>query len=407
MGEKVIILLFSFSVITHALDNGLAKLPAMGYNSWYDFGGALNEDNLKETLDKMVSLNLPQLGYQYFNLDDCWAESRDPHTNALIADPARFTSGTLKPLADYVHSKSMKFGTYTDRGTKTCAGKPGARGFEALDAKTYADWGVDYLKEDSCNDDSGAKNHSEPFLEYAKMRDALNATGRPIYFSLCGWNPWYAPVGSTLGNSWRIGPDDNDWNGILKNIDINADLARYAGPGGFNDPCLLLSQDWQGKWHCTEQQSRFQFSMWAMMASPLLISGNMRNMTAMNIETYSNEDVIAINQDILGKQGGRIVGGPLSPKTGTNVWAKPLANGDVALAFANPSEAAVDIQCDPDCLQTAFGVLPLAPKVCAIELWTKTRTMVEPSKGMVAGNVSANGGIQIYRISRTSSCSYA
>ena len=111
------------------------------------------------------------------------------------------------------------------------------------------------------------------------MRDALNATGRPILFSLCGWNPWYAPVGKSLGNSWRIGPDDTNWNGVLTNIDINSDLAKYAGPGGFNDPCLLLAEDINGKQRITELQSRFQFSMWAMMASPLLISGNIRNMS--------------------------------------------------------------------------------------------------------------------------------
>ena len=200
-------LLSLFLSHTTALDNGVGILPAMGYNSWYDLQGSINESILKQTVDKMVSLNLPQLGYTYFNLDDDWAIGRDPTTGALIADPSRFTGGSLKSLADYVHSKGLKFGTYTDRGNLTCGGKPGALNHEIQDALTYADWGVDYLKEDSCD---ASSDHDTAFHEYSKMTAALNATGRPILFSLCGWNSWYAPKGQSLGNSWRIGPDDTN-----------------------------------------------------------------------------------------------------------------------------------------------------------------------------------------------------
>jgi len=289
------------------LDNGLGRLPQMGYNSWYDWTCNMEEKQLMATVDKMVELGLPALGYNYFNLDDCWASSRTAN-GTLIADPKFFPSSTLKPLADYVHSKGMKFGTYTDRGPQTCANRPAALGHEFQDAQTYADWGVDYLKEDSCH---ATGDHDQAFAEYGKMRDGLNKTGRPIFFSLCGWHDWYAPVGQTLGNSWRIGGDDTNWNGVKSNIDINAALSQYAGPGGWNDPCLLLAEDWKGDQRQTEMQTRAQFSMWAIMASPLLISANVRNMSAMNLATYTNKDVIAVSQDSLAKQGVRLVGGNL------------------------------------------------------------------------------------------------
>jgi len=294
--------------ISVGIDNGLGLVPAMGYNSWYDLMGDLNEQNLKETAQAMVDLGLVKIGYEYFNLDDIWAKGRNAD-GTIYADSTKFPSKSLKPLADFVHSKGMKFGTYTDRGTKTCGGRPGSQGYETLDAKVYAEWGVDYVKEDSCH---ASGDHDTAFKQYAAMRDGLNATGRPIYFSLCGWNSWYAPLGQTLGNSWRIGPDDTNWAGVLKNIDINAALSNYSGPGGWNDPCLLLAEDEHGNKRVTEMQSRAQFSMWAVMASPLLISANLRNMSATNIETYRNTEVIAVNQDPLGKQGIRMAGGPLS-----------------------------------------------------------------------------------------------
>ena len=294
-----------FVVGCAALDNGLARTPQMGYNSWYDVMGTIDELVIRETADAMVSTGLYAAGYNYINLDDCWAE-RNATTGKIMADPTKWTDGSLKAIADYVHSKGLLFGTYTDRGTKTCAGRPAAQDHEVDDAKTYAEWGVDYLKEDSCN---APGDHDTAFKQYGKMRDALNATGRPVLFSLCGWNTWYAPVGQSLGNSWRIGqspdstprfalagshltftsagPDDTNWAGVLKNIDrhvtrtrlfllsfspslphslhlrcfsaallptvllflqdLNAPLGKYAGPGGWNDPCLLLSDTWQMK----------------------------------------------------------------------------------------------------------------------------------------------------------------
>ena len=313
-----------------ALDNGLARTPQMGYNSWYDLMGALTEANIKDTTDAMVESGLYALGYNYLNLDDDWATTRDS-AGRLVADPTKWTNGSLATVAEYVHGKGMLFGTYTDRGTLTCGGRPAAQGHEAVDAQTYADWGVDYLKEDSCH---APGDHATAFAQYGAMRDALNATGRPILFSLCGWNDWYArpdPAlnytgGGSLGNSFRIGPDDTNWGGVLKNIDINAGLSEFAGPGGWNDPCLLLSTTYTGQLRVTERQSRAQFSMWAVMASPLLISGNVRNMSAYTLETYKNKEVIAVSQDALGRQGVRVVGGALSaPAGGGNTPAHTTA----------------------------------------------------------------------------------
>ena len=314
--STTIAVLSAGAVLVQGLDNGLARTPQMGYNSWYDLMGTLTEDAIKDTADAMVELGLLELGYTYLNLDDDWASGRDGATGRLVADPKHWSNGTLAAAAAHAHGRGLLFGTYTDRGTQTCGGRPGAQGSEALDAQTYADWGVDYLKEDSCH---AKDDPADGFRQYRYMRDALNATGRAILFSLCGWHSWYAPPdpahnytgGTGLGNSWRIGPDDTNWGGVLANIDINAGLAAYAGPGGWNDPCLLLSTTWDSKQRVTELQSRSQFSMWAVMASPLLISGNLRNISDYTLETYKNAEVIRVSQDAAGKQGTRIVGGPL------------------------------------------------------------------------------------------------
>lgn len=284
----------------------------MGYNSWYDYGCNLNQPDLEETSRAMHSQGLIALGYSYFNLDDCWAGGRHPN-GTLYAQPGDFPSGTLRPLADYVHSFDMKFGTYTCRGDLTCAGRPGALGHERIDAETYAAWGVDYLKEDSCH--LAGDNHSLAIEQYSLMRDSLNHTGRPIFFALCGWFPWYAGFSKPIGNMWRTGLDGGSWLGILSNIDTIANLAQYASPGGFNDPCLLISTDHTGRVLATERQSRAQFSMWAVMASPLLISGDIRKLSPYVLETYKNSEVIAVNQDLLGKQGVRLAGGPLTGQT--------------------------------------------------------------------------------------------
>jgi alpha-galactosidase len=384
----------------------------MGYNTWYDLADKLNEDVLKQTADKMVSLGLVQLGYTYFNLDDDWAAGRNPD-GSVYADPAKFPSKTLKPLADYVHERGMLFGTYTDRGTSTCGGKPGSQGYEKIDAQVYASWGIDYVKEDSCY---ATQDHDQAFAEYALMRDSLNATGRSIFFDLCGWYPWYAPKGATLGNSWRIGPDDTTWPDVLTNIDLNSQLSAYAGPGGWNDPCYLIAESlWQDDL-LTELQSRAQFSIWSVMAAPLQISANIRNMSSYNIETYTNSEVIAVDQDPLCRQGIRLAGNNLGYKyptldgsvgrevpsasgvpNATNVWGRPLYNGDWAIVFLNSATADVDITCDSDCLkQTAV----FQQNVVVRDLWAHQDVLnVMNITSLTAKAVKAAGGSAMYRLS--------
>ncbi len=366
------------------LNNGLARTPQMGWNrygpfsiivhctplrlsshlflsllySWYDLmcSDSMNETTIIATMDAMSRNGLQAAGFKYINLDDCWCGSRDPHTGAPISDPVKFPSG-IKYLADYAHAHGFMFGVYTDRGTETCGGRPGSHGYETIDAQTYAAWGVDYVKEDSCY---APDDPSVAFPEYAAMRDALNATGRQIFFSLCGWHDWYASVGASLGNSWRTGQDDSNWPGVKINIDVmmsggenGEGLAQYAAPGGINDPCLLLSTDWQGNSVMTEQQTRTQFSMWAILASPMLISGNVRDLElgSANLLTYTNAEVIAIGQDPLVQQGVRVAGGATNV-TVTNVWARQTLSG-VAMVFMNPSASITSATCDVNCFQRA------------------------------------------------------
>lgn len=300
-------MLFFLCGLAAGLDNGLGLRPVMGYNTWYDHGCNLDQAELEVTVKAMQTSGLVALGYQMFDLDDCWAGGR--HKNGTVY--SQFPSGTLRPLADVVHAAGMKFGAYTCRGKSTCASRPGSLGYETADAATYASWGVDLLKEDSCF--TVGDNESLAIEQYSRMRDALNATGRPILFALCGWFPWYASkTFSEIGNMRRIGLDSSNWPAVLSNVDTNANLAAHAKPGAFNDPCLLISTDASGKALATELQTRAQFSLWAMMASPLLISGDVRKMSAFNLQTYSNTEVIRIDQDVLGKQGTRLVGGPFT-----------------------------------------------------------------------------------------------
>ena len=230
----------------------------------------------------MVDSGLLKLGYEYLNIDDCWASARNTTgDNRLIADPKFFPSG-MKSLADYVHSKGLKFGIYTDRGSLTCAQRPASGGFETIDAQTFADWGVDFLKEDSCYSPDVPE---VAFQQYGLMRDALIKTGRPIFFSLCGWHDWYAPEGASLANSWRMAGDGYGWSQVFNAIRTSEKLYPFAKPGAWNDPDMLLGSSHQASNFMTEKQSRFQFSLWSVIAAPLLLSSNMLNMTAYDFET--------------------------------------------------------------------------------------------------------------------------
>jgi len=378
-----------------AIPNGLGATPQMGYNSWYDLtcSSAMNEDVIKATAAAMKSNGLAALGYEYVNLDDCWAKGRDNKTGEVFPDPATFKSG-MKALADAVHADGFKFGVYTDRGIKTCAGRPGASGYETVDAKTYAAWGVDYLKEDSCN---APGDQASAFTQYGKMRDALNATGRPIFFSLCGWNPWYAPKGAELGNSWRIGPDDTNWGGILANTDIMASVAQYAGPTkGWNDPCLLLSKDHAGKLAVSELQSRAQFSLWAVMAAPLLISGSVTNMSSYTLATYSNKEVIAVSQDN-SNPGTRVAGSNLvKSTTPTNVWGRKLSDGSIALVFLNAGDQNATVVCNNVCWN-AMGIKGSDFPLSAYDLWSH-EALPDLTELGVSAHLEAYGGHRMIKV---------
>jgi len=353
------------------LNNGLGQTPAMGYNTWNDFRcDNISAANIMKVADKMALMQLQRVGYEYVNIDDCWAVSRDD-AGVVIPDPVTFPNG-MKVVADYVHSKGFKFGIYSDRGTKTCAGRPGSQGYEAIDANTYAAWGVDYLKEDSCY---ATGVHEEAFAQYGAMRDALNKTGRPIYFSLCGWSDWYAPVGWDLGNSWRISGDVNNYNDMYNSIHINSKLAGSARPGGWNDPDMLVGSSPQASVHLTQQQSRTQFSMWSMMAAPLLIGSNILNLTSFDYETYTNIEVIALDQDPLGVQGVPVYSTcnsfaeafPSDVPECEQVWAKKLSDGSTALAFVNFGAGTKHIACNDACAAAAGLSLPL--HLQARDLW--------------------------------------
>ena len=330
MKKLAFLLFFSAIFLTqsaHSLDNGLAKTPPMGWNSWNKFACDVNEDLIRSMADAMVSSGMRDAGYQYVVIDDCWQVSRDQNGN-IIPDPKRFSHG-MKALADYVHSKGLNFGIYSDAGTGTCQKRPGSRGYEFQDARTYASWGVDYLKYDWCNHST-----QDSAASYSIMRDALLASGRPIVFSLCEWGstkPWL--WARDVGNLWRSGGDIGDvWDspkeplGVVNIVDHNADLYSFAGPGHWNDPDMLEI----GNGGMTNTEYRAHFSLWAMLAAPLMAGNDLRNMSPEVHEILTNKEVIAIDQDELGQQGRRV-----SKNGDLEVWSRPLKDGSRAVILFN------------------------------------------------------------------------
>ena len=303
----------------HSLDNGVARTPPMGFLSWEKFRCNINcagdpqncisEKLYKDMADRLVSDGYKDVGYEFVNIDDCWAAmDRDPDTQKLVADPDRFPSG-IKSLADYVHSKGLKLGIYGDFGTKTCGGYPGSLNYLELDAQTFAEWGVDMVKLDGCNVDISLMENGYP--EFGKY---LNQTGRPIVYS-CSWPAYVIPEGGWPNfdiitkscNLWRNGDDIEDsWKSIAGILDYfikyQDKFAPLAGPGQWNDPDMLIIGD-----SLTAPQSRSQMAIWSIMAAPLLISSDIRMIGSAFKKVLQNTDVIAIDQDVLGIQGKRIM----------------------------------------------------------------------------------------------------
>jgi alpha-galactosidase len=316
-----------------ALANNLALTPPMGWNDWNAYGCNVSEALVKQTADRMVSSGLAAAGYQYVNIDDCWMQhSRDGSGN-LQPDYGKFPDG-ISGTAAYVHGKGLKLGIYEDAGTATCAGYPGSLGHETQDARTFASWGIDYLKYDNCNN-NGSSTTQQYIARYSAMRDALAATGRPIVYSICEWGvnaPWtWAP---NVGNLWRTTGDiQANFGSVLSIFRQNVGLAAYAGPGQWNDPDMLEVGNGM-----SATEDRAHFSLWAQMAAPLLAGNNLANASATTLSILGNKAVVAVDQDSAGKQGRMV-----SSSGGLDVLAKPLANGDVSVVLFNENSGTATI----------------------------------------------------------------
>lgn len=326
----------------------LAPTPPMGWMTWNFFADNIHEEDIREMADAMVASGMVAAGYDHIFIDDGWQGGRDNRNN-IIPDPKKFPSG-IKALADYMHSRGIKLGIYSDAAQLTCAGYTGSLHFEDQDARTFASWGIDYLKYDYCgapHDTSIAK------ARYKKMADALRKSGRDIVFGVCEWGQlgpwlWAAEIGGQLWRTtydvrdkWKRRPDEKSGEGIMDIVDVNANLSQYAGPGKWNDPDMLViglygkkgpSGD-LGGYGMTDVEYQSQMSLWSIMAAPLIGTNDVRNMNDATKRILMNKEIIAIDQDPLGKQGERKI-----KNEEWNVFVKPLADGDFAIAILNRSD---------------------------------------------------------------------
>jgi alpha-galactosidase len=330
----------------------LAATPPLGWNSWNIFGSRVSAQSVCEMADALVSSGLKDCGYEYIVIDDCWSvkDQRDAHGD-LIPDPQRFPDG-IQPVAEYVHSRGLKFGIYSDAGEMTCAGYPGSFGFEEQDAHLWAGWGVDYLKYDYCH---APPDQASAIERYTRMGSALKSCGRQILFSICEWGVrsphlWGQKVG---GQMWRATGDVVDsWTEVLTGtwwglgidavIDLAANLYPYAGPGHWNDMDMLVI-GLGGKGAVPGTGANFieyqtQMSMWSVLCSPLMVGCDIRSLTPEVAGLLMNREVLAVNQDALGEQARRIhKEGPLE------IWRKQLADGSLVLALLNRGSTGTQI----------------------------------------------------------------
>lgn len=344
MRKSFLIFLLLHLLSSHGFSQKFDKLaltPPMGWNSWNKYGCTIDENVIKRTADAMVTSGLADVGYEYIVIDDCWQTGRDENGN-IVADPVKFPSG-IKALADYVHSKGLKFGIYSCAGDKTCGGRPGSRGHEYQDARTYASWGVDYLKYDWCYH---GKQNAE--AAYRTMRDALYAAKRPVVFSICEWGenePWL--WARDVGHLWRTTGDIKPFAecvfktgapmGWLNILEKQIPLSRYAGPGHWNDPDMLEVGNGNMSFH----ENRSHFTMWAMLAAPLILGADITKMPEEILGIVSNREVIAINQDSLGKQAFRYI-----TTDGIDIWVKPLSGKRYAIAVLNKNKSSSEFLYD-------------------------------------------------------------
>jgi alpha-galactosidase len=363
----------------------IAATPPMGWNSWNHFAGRVNDADVRTAADELVSSGMRDAGYIYVNIDDTWQGQRN--AQGEIQSNSKFPD--MKALADYVHSKGLKLGIYSSPGPKTCAEYEGSYGHEAQDAKTYAAWGIDYLKYDMCSfgdimkKESGGDPQRAFEIEkaaYEKMHKALEATGRPIAFSLCqyGWNDvwkWGPEVG---GNLWRTTGDIRDNYDRMAEIGFSqAGLAKYAGPGHWNDPDMLEV----GNGGMNEDEYRTHMTLWAILAAPLLAGNDLGKMTPEILALLTNREVIAVDQDRLGRQGDRVwAEGP------SEIWAKPLSDGAIAVGLFNRADTARPIE-------LRLGMVGLGNDAKLKDLWTGKD--VQAMNGVYPVVVPAHGAVML------------
>ncbi|MGW2395606.1 NPCBM/NEW2 domain-containing protein [Kitasatospora sp. NPDC001664] len=373
-----------------ALDNRLGRTPQMGWNSWNAFRCNIDESKIKAAADAIVDKGLKGAGYQYVNIDDCWQAPGRDADGALQPHPTRFPSG-IKDLANYVHGKGLKLGLYATPGSRTCAniwdsypGQLGSLGHETQDARSFADWGIDYLKYDWCRADEDGVNAEQAF---STMRDALDATGRPVFFSIHREaqqpvDPWRPAV----ANSWRTTPDiGNSWSSMISTAHSNQPLAHLARPGAWNDPDML--QIGNGK--LTPAESRTHLSLWAEMAAPLLLGNNLATADAATVDLLKNPDILAVDQDPLGQQGTVV-----SDTGGLVVMTKPLADGARAVTLTNETLTAATVSTTAE----AIG-LGGATGHQLEELWSKAVTST--TTGTISAQVAPHDTV-VYRVTPAS-----
>ncbi len=367
--------------------NGLANTPPMGFNDWNAYGCNVSADLIEGAARYIHDSGMQAAGYRYVNIDDCWLESSRNAAGELVPDPAKFPQG-IAAVADYVHGLGLKLGIYEDAGTQTCAGYPGSLGHEAQDARTFAGWGVDYLKYDQCNipfaNYPGLTHQQIDTQLYTTMSNALKATGRPIVFSMCNGTdaaafPWL--WGAPVSNLWRTTTDIQDnFPSTVTNFEGNVGLFPYAHPGAWNDPDML--EIGNGGQSVTEYQS--QFSLWSEMAAPLIAGTNLTALSAADRAIYENRRVIAVDQDRLGRQAH-----PVSSSDGLWVLSRPLSNGDHAVLLFNSTS-------QPTAISTTVGAAGVsrAPAYRLTDLWSGAVTQ---TRGRIAAFVQAHG-VVMYRV---------
>jgi alpha-galactosidase len=320
------LILFAFVFINMSAQKfeQLAKTPPMGWNSWNKFHCDVSEDLIMKAADAMISSGMKDAGYEYIVIDDCWQISRDEN-GEIVPDKDRFPHG-MKFVADYVHSLGLKFGIYSSAGTVTCQRRPGGFGHEYQDARTYARYGVDYLKYDWCGSTTQDARSS-----YTNMRDALYTAGRPIVFSICEWgrsSPW--EWAGDVGHLWRTTGDISDnWNSMIDIFEKQKDLARYAGPGRWNDPDMLEV----GNGGMTTEEYKTHFSLWCMLASPLMAGNDLEAMTPETKNILLNKELIDLDQDTLGRQATCY-----RDNGEYQIWIKALSNNEKAVCLLNKSD---------------------------------------------------------------------